>query len=69
MDLNLFQLNVSTDFGTSRAAVHGGSAGIEHAAEGPLLFASEQDQIAFWRSQICTGAHRNPAASGTHQGK
>ena len=43
--------------GTSRAAIHGGSTGLEHAAEGPLLFAPERDQIAvlevpdfYWRS-------------------
>ena len=34
-----------------------------------LVFqSSERDQIAFFKSLICTGGRRNPAACGTHKG-
>jgi len=41
---------------------------IPNQLEMPVHEVHEEDQFAFFRSLICTGARRNPATCGTNQG-
>ena len=53
-----------------RAREQEGAQVSESAGDAPFAphQPSERDQIAFFRSLICTGARRNPATCGTNQG-